>query len=237
MRKRIGRKLLIGLPFLFFVACGPGGPSAKKKAQGSVLPAPDTFRVRVMEVIRTYPTDGTHGYYWPKEGDWKGTTRDLRYRGELLAEGDEQGRCHCSGLTFEVFFRAYRRWCRQTDRPFSIANMTPAELDRFRKLWFGTDGNKRTLVRAIRKKGLGRVIPDPERAKPGDFVQFWRRNGSGHSAVFMNWTRDGDGNRTGIRYWSSQGSTDGIDYNTESFGGEDGVDSDRIYIARIGKKN
>jgi hypothetical protein len=49
-------------------------------------------------------------------------------------------------------------------------------------------------------------------------LQFWRHSGSGHNNIFIDWETDGDGTIIGVTYWSTQGSTDGVDYNTEYFG-------------------
>lgn len=191
------------------------------------------FNRYVVEILQSYPTDGTHRYYWPREGAWIGNTRDLYYRGELFAQGDPEGRCYCCGLTFEVFFRAWERHCELAGRPFIIGNFSSPELVQFREQWFGADGNPKTHYDALIVSGLGKAV-ELEDARPGDFVQFWRHTGSGHSVIFMDWLRDNSMNITGIEYWSTQKSTDGVGYNTELIGENSGIDIARIYIARAG---
>ena len=46
------------------------------------------FNQYVLEIIPTYPTDGSHGYYRPSSGDWLGTTENIYYQGQLGVEGD-----------------------------------------------------------------------------------------------------------------------------------------------------
>jgi hypothetical protein len=53
-------------------------------------------------------------------------------------------------------------------------------------------------------KSLSRVdLPHAEWPKPGDFVQLWRRSGSGHSFVFEGYLRDVKGNSIGLCYWTA----------------------------------
>ena len=184
-------------------------------------------------MLQSYPTDGTHQYYWPSSGGWSGNTCDLYYRGELFLQGDSFGRCYCCGLTFEVFFRAYQKYCQEHGWTFIIKNFDDAALRRFKGQWFGSDGNRKTLQNAIVSNGIGQAI-SLTNARKGDFVQFWRYSGSGHSVIFAEWVKDAAGNKIGLKYWSTQSSSNGIGYRTEYFSGSYGVDPDQIYIARVG---
>ena len=78
--------------------------------------------------------------------------------------------------------------------------------------------------------GLGQSITDLEDARAGDFVQLWRHDGGGHSAVFINWVRR-KGEIVGLTYWSPQSATRGIGYHTEWIGPE-GVKREEIYVGR-----
>jgi len=76
--------------------------------------------------------------------------------------------------------------------------------------------------------------------KAGDFIDVSRENLTGHTAVFIKWVWK-DGEIIGLRYWSSQGSTNGVSYNTEYFNLPDAngvpygnVMIDQVYIARMG---
>ena len=98
-----------------------------------------------------------------------------------------------------------------------LTGKTFDEVKRFQKLWYGaTELDDRTLVvLAAETLGVGRGVP-LDAAQPGDFVQIWRSNGSGHSVLFLDWVEE-EGERVGFRYRSSQGSTDGVGDATERF--------------------
>lgn len=184
----------------------------------------------VLEVVRGYPTDGSHGYHWPNaaESDWEGTTRPVEYGGRALTQGDPERRSYCCGLTFEVYVRA-----------LVLAGGGPAPgvtadaLHELRLRFFGDSdaGERRRLVQfGLTSLGLGVAVERLEDARAGDFVQFWRHSGSGHQAVFVNWVWDGE-QIVGLTYWSSQPSTRGIGYRTEWIGPA-GVDPAAIHLAR-----
>jgi hypothetical protein len=200
----------------------------------SLVPGSD-FNSYVIALLQSYPSDGTHQYYWPSQSDWKGNTRDLFYRDTLFAKGDTYSRCYCCGLTFEVFFRAYEKYCHDKGAPFIIKDFDITVLNRFLRQWFGADGNLTTLQNAIVANALGKAVSHSE-AQAGDFVQLWRHSGSGHSVIFINWVKNNNDQVVGFRYWSTQKATNGIGYNTEYFGTSGStLDSNRLYIARVGK--
>ncbi|NUM53354.1 MAG: hypothetical protein HUU46_06905 [Candidatus Hydrogenedentes bacterium] len=221
--KRIWTQFVLALPIL-----------AASGAESPPLPDADAFAQCVLTVSASYPTDGTNAYYWPKQGEWKGVTRDVFYNGELVAKGDEQGRCHCSGITWEVFMRAIEEYNR-THNPKALHTWTVEDIKQFQFLWFGSDGNKRCIHNAVLTYGIGTEIKEPADARPGDFVQFWRGNGSGHSCIFQEWVRDDAGNITHLKYWSAQKKTNGISFNMETVGDPKGIILDQVYIVRIGK--
>lgn len=201
-------------------------------------PLPGALRPFVLEVIAGYPTDGTHRYHWPRSGGWKGNTKDLRYAGSLLCAGDPKGRAYCCGLTFEVFFEAWRLWCAHRGRPFRIARMDRAAVRRLQGQWFGSAADRSCLRTALVEGGLGTRLDEARwhEARPGDFLQLWRNSGSGHSVVFLAWVRKG-GRIVGIRYWSTQKSTRGIGEREERFGsGRQALKRDEFYLCRVGVK-
>jgi hypothetical protein len=193
-------------------ACdGSGGAS-------SARPRADGLNEHVPAVVATYRADGTHRYHWPRTGTWLGNPRPITYAGEVFAEGDPEGRCHCSGLTFAVFLAAWERACRAVGREPVLPGVPDlAALRRLQRAWFGEGGDRRTLSTALVEGGLGEDVPDPLDARAGDFLQLWRHSGSGHSAVFLSWVREGDV-LVGVRYWSTQSSTGGIGVAEERFG-------------------
>lgn len=201
-----------------------------------VSPAEDTeassFNDVVLRYLETYPTDGTHEYYWPSDGDWYGVTRDLWYLDTLLAEADPYGRCYCVGLTWEVYLRAFDEIDRTTGGDGSLNGMSLADMDDFRVDWFVHDLDGPGPSFAMENYGVGALITDVSQLRPGDFVQFWRHSGSGHSVIFVDWLNEGD-EIVGIEYWSTQSSTDGVGYNSEYFGSSGSrIDPNLVFGAR-----
>lgn len=201
------------------------------------VPARGALNAEILKTLRAYPTDGTHAYYWPKSGTWAGNTKDLSYQGAVFAKGDPEKRCYCCGITFEVFFDAWKAWCAAEKTEFRFPGIADAAaLKQFRKLWFGSDGDQSTMQHALIEAKLGVKIEKLEDAEAGDFVQFWRNSGSGHAVIFLGWERDKQSQAiTALHYWSAQGSTKGIGERTEKIGkGEKEIDRARIYIGRVG---
>jgi hypothetical protein len=198
-------------------------------------PVVSDFNEVVWRTLAAYPTDGTHDYYWPDDTDWYGTTQDLYYLGERVAEGDPYGRCYCVGLTWEVYLRAFEEVDRSTGGDGSLNGMDVDDMDTFRVDWFVREVDGDGPGVAFDRFGLGETLDDPfADARPGDFVQFWRHSGSGHNNIFVEWVHsDDDGVPDGLTYWSTQGSTDGIGENTEYFGASgSSIDRNHTYVSR-----
>jgi hypothetical protein len=171
--------------------------------------------------------------------NYNGVTTNIHYQDKLLLKAHPSGNraSHCVGITFEVFFRAMQ--ARNAEVGLSkddFNRMTFSELQDFMLLWYAAQGPKETSnpAYAIVKYGLGEQIHDWKEAKAGDFIDFSRTNGTGHSVVFINWLRR-DGAIVGLRYWSSQESTGGIAYKEEYFSTENrgGILTDGFYIGRV----
>ncbi|MFZ5477768.1 MAG: Ig-like domain-containing protein [Myxococcota bacterium] len=198
-------------------------------------PADATFNDVVMRYLEAYPTDGTHGYYWPEGDEWLGVTQDVWYQDTLYAAGDPYGRCYCVGLTFELYMRAFQELDRASGGDGSLNGMSLADLDEFRVDWFVRELDGDGAGVAFWNYGLGETLDDPfSDARPGDFVQFWRHSGSGHNNIFVEWVHtDDDGVPDGLTYWSTQSGTDGIGYNTEYFGSSGSrIDTQYLYVSR-----
>ena len=86
------------------------------------------------------------------------------------------------------------------------------------KGWYGTEDSPTNpllpeeIRPTIREKQVYHMLPWTSLAKPvedyrllrrGDFVEFWRKSGTGHSVIFWGRDRDDDG-RERLWYWSSQ---------------------------------
>ena len=225
------RRGLLAVP-LGALAAGLAGSSAaagEGDAPG-LAPAPaESLNGHVLEVMSRYPLDGSYGYHWPKSGSWEGTTQTLRYGGHTLTQGDPRRRSYCCGLTFEVYVEALR-----LAAGGEVKGLRWQELHELRLRFFGDSKQqerRRLSQFGLESLGLGRSVTRLEDARAGDFLQLWRHSGSGHSAIFVNWTRDRAGEISGLVYWSSQGSTAGIGYSAEKIGPQ-AVKVDEIYLGR-----
>lgn len=200
----------------------------------------------VLDVIKTYSTgDGNHPYLLNNDfQNYNGVTEDLYYQGELILKANPNGdkSSHCTGITFEVFFKAMQNRNKALGVDINNFNgMGKAELRDFILTWYVALGSKdeSNLAVAIEKYGLGNRISDMEALRPGDFIDLSRENNSGHAVIFINWIREGN-KIIGLKYWSSQGSTNGISYKEEYFNirGSNGekygnVRMDNLHMVRV----
>ena len=177
----------------------------------------------VLDVIRTYNYQGGNYPYLLNNDfeNYNGVTEDIYYKGELLLKAHSSGKkySHCTGITFEVFFKAMQNRNKVNGIDINDFNgMTKDELFDFMLIWYVAAGPKpqSNLVVAIEKYGLGQRITDLEEIAPGDFIDLSRENNTGHAVVFIDWIREGD-KIIGLKHWSSQGSTKGISYKEEYF--------------------
>ena len=116
----------------------------------------------------------------------------------------------------------------------NINGMNLDDLTEFRIDWYVRDLYGSGVVEAVENYGIGEQVSDWSDIEPGDFLQFWRNNGSGHNNIFIDWEKDSDDNIIGVEYWSTQGSTDGIGYNSEYFGtAESNIDPAFFFAARV----
>jgi hypothetical protein len=119
-----------------------------------------------------------------------------------------------------------------TDVP--VNGISVAEMDEFRIDWFVRYIWGAGPVDAVTNYGIGEWITELDEIEPGDFVQFWRNDASGHNVVFLTGFQDASGDMEGFRYWSTQSTTDGIGENIEYIGrGAHDVKAGTIYAARL----
>jgi hypothetical protein len=215
---------------------------------------PETLRTAL---IRTASARRGGGY--ARGGD--GVSQDLVYEGETILRANPEG-TYCCGATLEAFLDAYRRW-----KPGAAA-LSPQgrwfedwPKEKFVALqqgWYGTEGaptnpllpeevrptiREKQMYHVVPWTGLATPVDDYRLLRRGDFVQFWRKNRTGHSVIF--WGRDRDeAGRERLWYWSSQRrprhayplTPGGEPTKTPGFGiswefvGED-IDPSRIYGA------
>jgi hypothetical protein len=169
-----------------------------------------------IDELESYPCDGSYPYRWTGNG----VTHDIYYKGSLILSDNRVGNvCYCSGITYQVFMDGYANY-NDIWGYDDICGMSVYDMIYFRRWWYGWYSLE-CAISAIKKYKVGYEIPyrEPDKVIPGDQVQLWRRSGSGHSCIFIDWARDEEGEIIGLTYWSTQRSTNGIGYNTEYFKG------------------
>lgn len=195
--------------------------------------SPWSLNRQIVTRYKSYPTNGTFTYLW--SGGGYGVTQNVYYLGALICPKPAGNTTYCSGLAFETFVLSWQDYNSAYGHSFIGNILTASSMETFRKIFYGVTDAEKLAVRAIPQYGAGVEITDFEEAQEGDIVQFWRHSGSGHNPVFVNWVRNASNQITGVRYWATQTSTNGIGYLTESFGATSGLNSARFYIARAVK--
>ena len=185
----------------------------------------------MLELIDTYPTDGSYTYDWSDAGH--GTTMDIYYNDQVVADAGPGATCFCCGITFEVYMRAFTQIDETIGGDGLLNGMSVDDVLDFRRDWFVRDLWGDGPGVGFVNYGLGEPVSDWSDVLPGDPVQFWRFSGSGHSVIFIGWATDTDGTIVGLDYWSTQPSTDGIGYQREYFGtGGSDIDPSYFYVSR-----
>lgn len=184
----------------------------------------DDTNADVLRIARSIPDGG--GYNTAFTGS--GTPVEIQFQGQKILS-QAVGGTYCSGFTFTVVTEA------AASRGV-LNGKTVAEIKAFQKQWYGvTKGSEeQQCVVAVEALGIGSSVAHDD-ARPGDFVQFWRK-GSGHSVVLLEWITSGD-QRVGLKYRSSQGKTKGVgdhvEYFSDAIGQTGSVDRKRTYICRL----
>ncbi len=199
--------------------------------------ASQSLNTWVLDAIDGYQ-GGSYPYLLNTDyANYNGVTRNISYKNSIIAKAHPSGNraSHCTGITFEVFFKAMQARNRELGISIDDFNgMSANDLRSFMQLWYvAGPKSSNNLAIAVERYGIGTRIYNLSDAKPGDFIDFSRSNGTGHAAVLINWVWQ-NGEIVGFKYWSSQGSTDGISYNTEYFTPKGSVLKSPVYIARVG---
>jgi hypothetical protein len=184
----------------------------------------------VIQAVQEYPQDRSVKVVPTKEAaNTLGFSRDIIVNSRKVFPASTIG-SHCSGFTMEVYFRAMAISQGRDSPAMDTLNRRFAD---FRKKWAGVDGNRQTLVRALTEYKLGTAIRI-EDVKPGDFIQFWRNNGTGHSAILEQLYYGGD-SLLAIRF-SSVHKGMGVSSKVEAVGPErSAIDRSQIFVARANR--
>lgn len=213
------------LAILVAMLLAPLLPAVPAEAPTTDLP----LNRAVLKVAYAYPDGGRFNTAWAGSG----TPEQVDHEGQrILAQGTDG--TYCSGFTFATVMRTARK-------EGLLQGKSLEQVRRFKKEWYGAvtepELREKQCALAVGNLGIGRQV-SPEEAEPGDFAQFWRGRG-GHSVVFLGWVFDNAGKKAGLKYRSSQSSTDGIgdkiEYFRDSKAGKGQVDPERIYFARLEK--
>jgi hypothetical protein len=228
------RRVQVGMGLTPEVPIAPGTPPAA--GGGAPPPAGDK---RVIEVANKHSGGGFNeawaGSGYPEAFTFKDEDDKTFERPAAV------GGTFCCGFTFGVVLSV------ASERGL-LKDKSASELRAFQKDWFGTTTPKGDTSQAIyyqqcalalENLGIGSVVekdpgskpPNLPLAQPGDFVQFWRGSGSGasgHSVVFVDWVKGADGEVLGIKYRSTQASTDGIGDRIEYFKGAKDAEGNQL---------
>ena len=119
----------------------------------------------------------------------------------------------CCGMTYEIFVKVFIAKHSQYKQFSSIEQMMDIKRDWFCEKEDEDDETyKQGCYKALMTRNLGIHVESISDAIKGDFIQFWRHNGTGHSVIFNSLSEDG----TEFEYWSSQRSTKGLGFNKEN---------------------
>ncbi len=226
-----------------------------KTVRKKVTAPPFSFQDQVLETIlgeqKLRQEDDI--YYWPKSTDPEavdsthlGTTVNIDYLGERLSSVRENNGTHCVGMSWQVCMSVLQEWAQMQNNTGKISGMSVNDMKDFVDKWFVklkgrplSVPHEMGAVYALTAYKLGVKIPF-EQAQAGDFVQFWRKDNSGHSCIFLHWIYDKRGKILGFKYWGSQPPTDGVGTLTEYFTMEEFalkpeklVQRDRFYVGRL----
>lgn len=218
----------------------------------------NTMNDAILQIVKSYPTDGRFMYSWDRDPSkrepYDGSSKDIIYDGITIMNGNSRMNTFCCGLTLEVYIRAADLYLNQHSTENSqlmdsqsissdttktsyqvktpLTKLPVSKFPDFKNRWFCTYKESPGPGDALEFYKLGYIINDWREVKPGDFVQFWRTPGSGHSAVFIEWLKDGKSNIIGFKYWSSQKSTQGVNYNNEYFTDKGKVIREKTFFTR-----
>lgn len=159
-----------------------------------------------------------------------GVPEDIYFKGVKILSSN--GKTYCSGFTFFVAFSFLKNIN-------ALDKLGQSDIKKFQRDWYGVTKKtaEKQCVDALINIDKGVEINAIADLQKGDFLQFWRNNKTGHSAIFIDFLYGQGHEIVGIKYISSQKSTDGIAEKTEYFydetSGAGSILKDRFYAVRI----
>lgn len=181
-------------------------------------PAPDTPPATLRDTVIRLANSRRGGGRAPAAA---GESTDITYDGQTLLRANPAGIDGC-GATFELFLDAYCRARCHRERSAVEGRWLegwPADtFSAFQQGWYGAPAataspqfpealrasiRERRLADVLCWARLGEPVSDYRLLERGDFVQFWRTGGGGHSALFWGRDYENDG-RERLWYWSSR---------------------------------
>lgn len=182
------------------------------------------------ETLRVANMINGGGYKW--DGN-TGVPEDIIFKGTPILKKGTNGKTHCSGFTFWVLIKTAGNLGLLNDK-------TAGQIQKLQRECYGsgTKGSETWWKQGqVATKNLGIGFPvEFKDAKKGDFAQIWRKNGSGHSVIFLDWVKKGN-EIVGIKYRGSQPVTDGVGDRVEYTQGKSGIDLDHVYLWRLNPGN
>lgn len=167
-----------------------------------------------LEYIKTIKLGG--GYLWDAKHPTDGVLQDIVYKDFTILQVDEVGSSYCCGVTFSVWFFCFGQFL----------NIPIREMKEIQQDWYVATGKRAGPVDALVPRNLGVKVLLNE-AQPGDFMQLWRNNKSGHSVVYL--AHD----EMSITYFSTQPSTKGPGTRKEPRVGKNAIMETHIVRANL----
>lgn len=184
---------------------------------GRGLPAEENAPASLRDAIIRFASSKTGGGY---DTSGHGVSTTFAYDGQPWLRANPAG-TYCCGATLEAFLSAYRTAHAIGDDAGGGRWFEAWPIEKMQALqqgWYGTPAAAKSeaftaemreviveqqVAQVLPWTGLGARVDDLRLLRRGDFVQFWRKSGTGHSVIYWGRDRDGQG-RERLWYWSSQ---------------------------------
>ena len=185
---------------------------------------PEQAKTESTDVVQIANSINGGGYYWETGVKDTGVPTAINFKGKILL--NKGIKTYCSGFTFWVVFTAL------INRKM-LESLSRQDMIDFQQIWYGARTSSKNFPgTALSKYKLGSSVT-LDSASKGDFIQFFRKNGPGHSAIFLEWVEK-DNKKAGFKYRSTQSSTNGVGDRVEYFSDSGGsVLRNQTFVGRI----